>query len=75
MRFEKVKTDKNGQFFDSLAPKRDIWKKKNHYYHSQIEKLFQFLIPSGKKVLEIGCGTGDLLASVKPRYGIIYESC
>lgn len=58
-------------FFDQLAPERDRWKKKNKYYYDYIEKeLIPFLIPQGKKNLEIGCGTGDLLVSTKPSQGI-----
>lgn len=70
MEYKQVDTEKIAKFFDSLAAERDTWKKKNQYYHSQIERLFQFIIPQEKKVLEIGCGTGDLLASVKPKLGV-----
>ncbi len=28
------------------------------------------MIPAGNRVLELGCATGDLLASVKPAYGV-----
>lgn len=59
------------EYFDRIATKRDIWKKKNMYYYEYIEnKLLPFLIPSGKRVLEIGCGTGDLLAKLKPARGL-----
>ena len=30
----------------------------------------QFLIPPGKRVLELGCGRGDLLAALEPSYGV-----
>lgn len=65
-----MQIDKIANYFDGIAHQRDNWKKKNKYYHQEIEQLFNFLIVKGKKVLEIGCGTGDLLASVKPKYGL-----
>ena len=56
--------------FDALAPERDGWKRKNQYYYAAIERLCTSLIPPGKTVLELGCGTGDLLAAVKPSLGM-----
>lgn len=41
-----------------------------HYYHKRLEWVFQFLVPAGKKIIEIGCGRGDLLAALKPSVGI-----
>jgi glycosyltransferase involved in cell wall biosynthesis/SAM-dependent methyltransferase len=46
------------------------WKRKNWYYHRAIYDLISFLVPAGKSVLELGCGTGDLLSRVKPRRGV-----
>jgi ubiquinone/menaquinone biosynthesis C-methylase UbiE len=34
----------------------------------------RFLIPEGARVLEIGCGTGDTLAALKPSYGLASTS-
>lgn len=63
-------TDSTQNYFDLIASKRDYWKKKNNYYYDYIEKrLLPFLVPAGKKVLEIGCGTGDLIAQLNPSSG------
>lgn len=56
-------------YFESLAPKRDHWIKRNRFYHRTIEKQYKMIIPEGSTVLELGCGTGDLLHSVKPGIG------
>ena len=63
-------TQKIKEYFNKIASKRDYWRDKNIYYHNQIEHLCKFLIPQNKKVLDIGCGTGDLLASLQPQYGL-----
>jgi len=56
--------------YDALAAKRSKYRKRNSYYHQQIEKRYQYVVPAGAKVLEIGCATGDLLASLKPSRGV-----
>ncbi len=56
--------------FDAMAPIRDEWKRKNRYYYAELEKLCASLIPPCKSVLELGCGTGDLLNSVRPERGL-----
>jgi len=58
------------EHFENIANDYDYWKKKNWYYYKNIINIIKEYVPSGKRVLEIGCGTGDILASVKPKYGI-----
>jgi ubiquinone/menaquinone biosynthesis C-methylase UbiE len=58
------------RFFDSVAKEREKWRKKGAYYHKELEKYLRFLVPSGSSVVEIGCGTGELLASLDPSRGL-----
>lgn len=55
--------------FDRIAKDYDFYTKKRSYHYSALKKLLRSLIPSGKKVLEVGSGTGDLLAFIKPGKG------
>lgn len=57
-------------YFNSAAADREQWKSRNWYYHETLGRLLSFLIPPGKSVLEIGAGTGDTLALVKPKRGL-----
>lgn len=65
----------NLDFFERTAEKRDRWKKRNNYYWRDIEKFCAYLTPENASVLEIGCGTGDLLAALraKRKVGIDYS--
>jgi hypothetical protein len=42
----------------------------NRAYQRLLRQHFAFLVPSGAKVLELGCSLGDLLAAVKPARGV-----
>jgi ubiquinone/menaquinone biosynthesis C-methylase UbiE len=55
--------------FDKVAGNYDLGKRKYSYYYSNLKKLLGFLIPQNSRVYEIGCGTGDLLVSLKPKVG------
>ena len=52
--------------WDAVAPARGRWRARARVYHAELERFLRFLIPSDARVLEIGCGTGDLLAAVAP---------
>ncbi len=56
--------------FNKIANDYDFWKKKNWYYYEQIKDFYQKNIPSDKSVLELGCGTGEILHCVRPIYGV-----
>ncbi len=58
------------EYFDSIAESRQKWRKRNRYYNTLLEKYFKFIIPAGSKVLEVGCGTGELLNAVQPVKGV-----
>ncbi len=56
--------------YDALAKDRDEFHRKNRYYYALLYKQYRYFIPECKKVLEVGCSTGDLLAAIKPSYGV-----
>jgi len=56
--------------FDLIARDYDNYKKNSWYYYNSLKKLLQDNIGINKKILEIGCGTGDLLVSLKPSSGV-----
>jgi len=55
-------------FFDRRAPQRV--RESGRAYHSLLKRYYSFLIPPDSRVIELGCGLGDLLAAVKPARGV-----
>ncbi len=56
--------------FDRLASGWEGYRARNAYYHGIENLLFRTYVRPGAAVLELGCATGDLLASVQPAYGV-----
>src|SRR5438309_10110627 len=57
-------------YFEAQAAVADEWKRRNWYYHKSVADLVRFFVPESRSVLEVGSGTGDLLAAVKPSHGV-----
>jgi len=64
-RFEQLK-----EHFDRIASVRQKYRRRAKYYYRSLERLMGFIIPTGKRVIEIGCGTGELLAAMEPAEGV-----
>ena len=52
------------------AASRDDWIARNAFHYEQEFEYMRFLVPEGVNVLELGCGTGRLLAELKPGRGV-----
>ncbi|HLF17342.1 MAG TPA: bifunctional class I SAM-dependent methyltransferase/glycosyltransferase family 2 protein [Candidatus Omnitrophota bacterium] len=63
-------TDLVKDHFDELAPQYDMYKRKNRYYYDNIKTFIQKSVQPKCRVLEIGCGTGEILAVTQASYGV-----
>ena len=55
---------------EQLAPRRQQFRQRAAFYHEEDLRYLRFLIPPGLRVLELGCGTGDVLAGLQPSFGL-----
>lgn len=65
--------DRVKKHFDEVSKDYDLYKKKNKFYYDNLKSLLSSLVPKNKTVLEFGCGTGDILASLNPKKGVGYD--
>ncbi len=56
--------------WDKVARRLDSWKGLGEPYHRRLEEIYRYLVAPGQRILEIGCGTGDLLAALSPSVGV-----
>ena len=57
-------------FYDALGADRERWLVRSRYYYAALERLLRFVVPPGRRVLDIGCGNGDHLAALEPSHGV-----
>ena len=63
-------TNRTSDYFDSTAHKRKSWLNKAQAFHKEDALMIKELIMPGSKVLELGCGNGQLLSRLEPKLGI-----
>ncbi len=62
--------DERSRHWDAQAQRTYTWDKPAQAYHKRLEEIYQLLVPKGARVIELGCGAGNLLAALRPGYGV-----
>lgn len=62
-----IRSNKNLSYFEKIAPKQVAYRKKHHYYWDDITRYCDYFSHEDISVLEVGCGTGELIAQIKGR--------
>jgi hypothetical protein len=48
------------KYLDAIKPQRPYWQNKNRHYYNYLKSIVDFLVPSGKRVLQVPFGTLQL---------------
>ena len=62
--------DEIRRWSDATASQRARWRERAAFFHREDLRYLKFLIPEGSRILELGCCTGELLAELKPSFGV-----
>lgn len=62
--------DELASFFDAFAAVEPKWTRRNRTYHRLVEHILRVQASAVGSILEIGCGSGDLLAALRPVEGV-----
>jgi SAM-dependent methyltransferase len=65
-----TRKDRIRQLSDARQQDESRWEQRAAYFREQHRRYTAFLIPPGASVLDLGCGNGDLLASLSPSRGV-----
>lgn len=63
-------TQQRVAYWDAYAQSASRYEWARAYYRRRLQHLYRFNVPQGMRVLEVGCGAGDLLAAVRPAHGV-----
>lgn len=56
--------------WDAVARRLGARRGTGAYYHRRLAEIYRFTVVPGLRVLELGCGRGDLLAALEPAHGV-----
>ena len=68
-----MKQEEVSKHFDRIAQDYDRYKQNHGYYHNALKRGLKSLIKPEASILDWGCGTGDILAFLKPSYGVGFD--
>ena len=69
-RFIRESRDAVVGFYDRLGDRQLAWNRRFRYFREQLARFVRHFVPPGARVLDIGCGSGDVLEALAPALGV-----
>ena len=64
-----IYTNERKRYWEEYARTASKWLRLRSYYQARLAKIYKLSVPPGMRVLELGCGDGELLVRLDPAYG------
>jgi SAM-dependent methyltransferase len=64
-----VYTEERRRYWEDYARTSSKWAGIRGYYQRRLAEIYKLSVPPGMRILELGCGDGELLARLQPAYG------
>jgi SAM-dependent methyltransferase len=58
------------RFYEENHARIEVSRRRHRYFYGYMTRVLRARIPEGQKVLDLGCGSGHLLAALKPSRGV-----
>jgi SAM-dependent methyltransferase len=62
--------DEVRRFYETRHEEIQRSRRRHAYYYSYLQRVLRVRVPEGLRILDLGCGAGDLLAGLRPSYGV-----
>ena len=62
-------TEERRRYWEEYARTATKWAPMRRYYQRRLAEIYKLSVPPGMRILELGCGNGELLAQLEPSQG------
>jgi len=62
--------DEVRRFYETHHQGIERSRRRHRYFYDYLTRVLRVRVPPGLRVLDLGCGSGDLLAPLQPSYGV-----